>query len=66
MTPIEFELSDKHMALLDALCSTADVTRNEMARDLLIAVLEDDAAAHGANPSPDHRIIRLEKYRGQP
>ena len=62
---IEIELSDKHMALLDALCSTADVTRNEMARDLIIAVLEDDAAAHGANPSPDHKFIVLQNYRGQ-
>lgn len=41
------------------------VTRSEMARQLLVAVLEDDAASHGACHSPDDEKVIVFRRRGR-
>jgi hypothetical protein len=53
--------------MLDAICNAArdgGATRSAMARSLLVAVLEDDAAAHqGCGSGPD-RVVYLKNWRG--
>lgn len=58
-TRISFELGAEHLAMLDAMCIAAKKQRAAMAGLLLRAVLEDDAAEHGAcgGPPGDNIII---------
>lgn len=64
---ISFDLDDEQTAMLDAICTEAGgaVSRPQMAKQLLVAVLEDDAAQHQANgSSDDHRVIVLRDWKG--
>jgi hypothetical protein len=66
MARIFFDLDDEHTAMLDAIQAEAGVgTRSGLAKDLLIAVLEDDAEAHGMSPQdPRTKVIVLQNWRG--
>lgn len=67
-TSIHFGLDPEHIAMLDAIMDEAGLlgsTRGSFAKDLLIAVLEDDATAHGMAPQdPSKKVIVLQHWRG--
>lgn len=64
MTHIEFKLNDEHSAMLEAIVGQSGVSKSAMARDLLISLLEDDAAQHGAFGCPDDKVIFLRNWKG--
>lgn len=65
MSRLQFELSDEHTAMLDGIAKESGQSHNKAARDLLIAVLEDDAIAHGMSPrDPDEKVIYV-NWRGR-
>lgn len=62
-TSMHIELTSEHVAMLDAICAEAGgISRTTMAKNLLVALLEDDAAAHGAFSNPDEKIVILRNY----
>lgn len=67
-TVVQIELSPEHIAMLDGICAEAGgMHRRTMAKNLLIAVLEEDAAAHGAFGNPDDKVIILrDHFRKKP
>lgn len=63
MTKISLTLDDEQTAMLDAIRTEAQDTRSSVAKALLVAVLEDDAASHGASTSIDNVVV-LRNWRG--
>lgn len=43
---IRIQLDEQQTAQLDAICKDASKSRDDIARDILVSVLDDDAAAH--------------------
>lgn len=63
-TSVTTSFDDEQLALLDALCAVTKKRRATLMRDLVVAVLEDDAATHqGVTSSPD-KVIYLRNWMG--
>lgn len=62
-TQFEIKLDPEHTAMLDAICEESGTGRTVTAKALLVALLEDDAAAHGAFSNPDDKIIVLRNWK---
>lgn len=61
---VSFTLDEEHSAMLDAICLQGKISRSAMAKSLLCAVLDDDAAAHSAvTTDPDSNVIVVRHWR---
>lgn len=63
MRTLRVPLDDEHEAMLQAMCNEAGAHPVMLMRDLVYALLEDDAAAHGASVPNDGRVVLLRDYR---
>lgn len=62
-TEVRLRLAPEHIAMLDAIANEAGKPRRVTARELLIALLEDDAASHQAGQPAEERIIILRDWK---
>lgn len=66
MIHIGFNLNDEHTAMLDAIEVHAKTgSRTKLIKSLLIAVLEDDAATHGAAVHPNAKVVVISDWRNR-
>lgn len=60
---IHMMMDDEHFAMLEAICANGEIAPGAMAKALLYAVLEDDAAMHGASVE-DNKVVYLRNFSG--
>ena len=68
MEIVQITMDEEHLAMLDAMVAergfTSRTRRSHVAKLLLYALLEEDAAAHGSFPNPADNVVIFRRVRG--